>query len=78
LLGPLSETISNVSARASALADENIAGATIVPAAAPVTVLRKSRRFMVMLSNTQGFGWIVHRKVCARSKHASIMSQGIE
>src|SRR3954467_13827442 len=47
LLGPLSETISSVSERASALAADQIAGAgTIAPAATPVTDLRKSRRFM--------------------------------
>ena len=50
LLGPPSETINSVSERASALADEKIAGAdTTAPAANPETDLRKSRRFMVML-----------------------------
>src|SRR5437660_1684205 len=49
LLGPLSETISKVSERASALAADQIAGAgTMAPAATPVTDLRKSRRFMVI------------------------------
>src|SRR3954463_8569754 len=51
LLGPPSETISSVSERASALAADQIAGAgTMAPAAAPVTDLRKSRRFMVISS----------------------------
>src|SRR4051794_27150038 len=54
LLGPLSETISRVSDRASALAADQIAGAgTMAPAAAPVTDLRKSRRFMVISSAWQ-------------------------
>src|SRR6266436_2269319 len=47
LLGPPSETISNVSERASALAADQIAGAgTMAPAANPETDFRKSRRFM--------------------------------
>jgi hypothetical protein len=46
-LGPPSETISNVSERASALAADQIAGAgTMAPAANPETDFRKSRRFM--------------------------------
>src|SRR4051794_41957886 len=56
LLGPLSETISRVSERASAFAADQIDGAdTIDPAAAPVTDLRKSRRFMGG-SNARGIG----------------------
>src|SRR5262249_45021651 len=46
LLGPLSETISSVSARPCARAGEKIAGADTVPAASAVMDLRKSRRFM--------------------------------
>jgi hypothetical protein len=47
LLGPLSETISRVAERASALAADQIAGAgTMAPAAIPETDFKKSRRFM--------------------------------
>src|SRR6202035_2170737 len=47
LLGPLSETISRVSERASALAADQIAGAGIMaPAAIPEADFKKSRRFM--------------------------------
>src|SRR3954451_2802278 len=45
LLGPLSETISSVSCRDCALADEKMAGAVTAPATAAVD-FRKSRRFM--------------------------------
>jgi hypothetical protein len=56
LFGPLSETISSVSERASALAEDQMAGPGIAaPAAAPVTVFKKSRRFM-MLSNPVELG----------------------
>jgi hypothetical protein len=47
LLGPLSETISNVSWRDCAFAGDQIAGAeTAPPAATAVTDFRKSRRFI--------------------------------
>src|SRR5215831_7506912 len=46
LLGPLSETISSVSARPCARAGDQSAGADTVPAATAVMDLRKSRRFM--------------------------------
>src|SRR4051794_2113655 len=72
LLGPLSETISRVSERASALAADQIAGAgTIAPAATPVTDLRKSRRFIRTLQHTRGPGWSRCRKVRARSEDPS-------
>src|SRR5437868_4171274 len=45
LLGPLSETISSVSCRDCALAEEKMAGAVTAPATAAVD-FRKSRRFM--------------------------------
>src|SRR5260221_14015506 len=45
LLGPLSETMSSVSCRDCALAEEKMAGAVTAPATAAVD-FRKSRRFM--------------------------------
>src|SRR3954467_11347591 len=45
LLGPLSETISSVSSRDCALAEEKMAGAVTAPATAAVD-FRKSRRLM--------------------------------
>src|SRR6202035_4603247 len=58
LLGPPSETISSVSARASALAADQIAGAgTMAPAATPVTDFRKSRRFICWLQRWVRIGF---------------------
>ena len=53
LLGPPSETISSVSERASALAEEITDGmaGSAAPAANPETDLRKSRRFMKWLQH---------------------------
>src|SRR5438067_3507201 len=66
LLGPLSETISSVSERASAFAADQIAGAgTMAPAATPVTDFKKSRRFMRELSNAPGIGF------CERASQGS-------
>src|SRR5258708_11530194 len=51
LLGPLSETMSSVSCRDCALAEEKMAGVVTAPATAAVD-FRKSRRFMGIPSNS--------------------------
>src|ERR1700756_6053819 len=56
LLGPLSETMSNVSWRDCALAGDQIAGAagSTLPAANAVIDLRNSRRFMAISQSQRG------------------------
>src|SRR6266852_6351330 len=66
LLGPLSETISYVSARVCALAGEKTAGAvTAVLAATAVIDLRNSRRFM---ATSRNYPWEIIRKGRAKSR----------
>jgi hypothetical protein len=63
LLGPLSETMSSVSWRDCALADDQIAGAEIVLAAvSAVTDLRNSRRLMKLSPGWKSRAAISFRK----------------
>src|SRR6187402_519136 len=78
LFGPDSETISSVSDRASALAVDQIAGAgTMAPAATPVTVFRKSRRF-IGGSSAWGWRWNKLRKLRARASEGGAQREAID
>src|SRR3954467_12162511 len=70
LLGPPSETISSVSERASAMAEEMMPGAagSTLPAARPATDFRKSRRF-IKCSHRHTTDRNIDRKLRAKPGH---------